>query len=64
MERESLEFHRKVAEGYALLAKRDAERILTIDATLPREVICDMIRDKVFSLLGIADGVSGGMNRR
>ena len=51
MEQESLDFHEKVAEGYRTLAERDPERILTIDATLPKEVICDMIKGKVFSLL-------------
>ncbi|MBO6161668.1 MAG: dTMP kinase [Eubacterium sp.] len=51
MEQESLDFHEKVAAGYRTLAERDPERILTIDATLPKEVICDMIKGKVFSLL-------------
>ena len=44
MEQESLDFHEKVAAGYRTLAERDPERILTIDATLPKEVICDMIK--------------------
>jgi dTMP kinase len=47
MEQESLEFHKKVAEGYRTLAKRDPERIQTIDATLPIDTICDMIKSKV-----------------
>ena len=51
MEQESLDFHRKVAEGYRTLAKRDPERIKTIDATLPVDTICDMIKDKVQALL-------------
>ena len=51
MEQESLDFHRKVAEGYRTLAKRDPERIKTIDATLPVDTIYDMIKDKVQALL-------------
>ncbi len=51
MEQESIDFHRKVAEGYRTLAERTPERIQTIDATLPKEVICGMIKSKVFSLL-------------
>ncbi len=51
MEQESIEFHRKVAEGYRTLAARDPERILTIDATLPIDSICDMIKGKVDELL-------------
>ena len=51
MEQESLDFHRKVAEGYRTLAERDPERIKTIDATLPVDTICDMIKDKVQALL-------------
>ena len=47
MEQESLEFHKRVAEGYRTLARRDPERIQTIDATLPIDTICDMIKSKV-----------------
>lgn len=39
MEAAGLEFHKKVAEGYRTLAKRDPERILRISATLPKEEI-------------------------
>lgn len=39
MEAAGLEFHRKVAEGYRLLAERDSERIMRISATLPKEEI-------------------------
>ena len=51
MEREALDFHKKVAEGYRTLATRDPERIFKIDATLPIEVICDMIKGRVSGLL-------------
>ncbi len=51
MERESLEFHRMVADGYCSLAKRFPERIMKIDATLPIERICDMIKKDVSALI-------------
>ena len=51
MEQESMDFHKKVAEGYRTLAARDPERILTIDATLPIDTICAMIKGKVDELL-------------
>lgn len=35
MENETLEFHRKVVEGYRLLAENNQDRIVKIDATLP-----------------------------
>ena len=51
MEQQDITFHQKVAEGYREIAKRDTERIIKLDGTLPREVICDMIREKVEKLL-------------
>ena len=39
MEAEGLEFHRKVAEGYRMLADREPERMMKISATLPKEDI-------------------------
>ncbi|MDE7367914.1 MAG: dTMP kinase [Lachnospiraceae bacterium] len=39
MEAAGLEFHRKVAEGYRMLAEREKERIMKISATLPEEDI-------------------------
>ena len=51
MEQESIEFHKKVAEGYRILAARDPGRIRTIDATLPIDTICDMIKGRVDELL-------------
>lgn len=39
MEAAGLDFHKKVAEGYRLLAERDSERIMRISATLPKEEI-------------------------
>ena len=43
MELESLDFHERVAEGYRELAGLAPQRIHTIDATLPIEVIHDEI---------------------
>ena len=51
MEQESIDFHKKVAEGYRTLAARDPERILKVDATLPIDTICDMIKGRVNELL-------------
>lgn len=47
MEQQDLAFHQRVAMGYREIAKRDPKRIISLDGTLPREVICDMIREKV-----------------
>lgn len=43
MENETLEFHRKVVEGYRLLAENNQDRIVKIDATLPISEIHDII---------------------
>ena len=51
MELESLEFHKKVAEGYRSLATRFPDRIKCIDATLPIEEICGIIRSSVKDIL-------------
>ena len=51
MELESLEFHKKVAEGYRSLAAKFPDRIKTIDATLPIDEICGIIKGKVKHLL-------------
>lgn len=51
MELESIEFHKKVAEGYRTLAEKFPERIKTIDATLPIEDICGIIKGDVRALL-------------
>ena len=51
MEAEGLEFHRLVAEGYRSLADRNPKRIKKVDATLPKEVICDMIKGEVRSCM-------------
>ena len=51
MEQESLDFHRSVAEGYRQMADRFPDRIKTIDATLPIEEICGIIKGRVKELL-------------
>lgn len=47
MEAAGLEFHKKVAEGYRTLAAQNAERIVSIDATLPIEEIHVKIKEAV-----------------
>lgn len=51
MEMQSIEFHKRVAEGYRKLAESFPDRIKTIDATLPIDEICGMIRSRVKALL-------------
>ncbi|MBO6166224.1 MAG: dTMP kinase [Eubacterium sp.] len=51
MELESLEFHKAVAEGYRSLHTRFPERIEKIDATLPIEEICGIIKGRVETIL-------------
>ena len=51
MELESLEFHKAVAEGYRSLHDRFPERIEKIDATLPIEEICGIIKERVETIL-------------
>lgn len=47
MEEESIDFHKKVVEGYRRLAKLDKDRIYKVDATLPIEEIAKLIREEV-----------------
>jgi dTMP kinase len=47
MENETMEFHRKVVAGYRQLAELYPERIVKLDATLPKEVIHDIITSYV-----------------
>ena len=51
MEQESIDFHKSVAEGYRQMAARFPDRIKTIDATLPIEEICGIIKGRVKELL-------------
>lgn len=43
MENETIEFHKSVVEGYRKIADLSPERIIKIDATLPKEAIHDII---------------------
>ena len=51
MERESIEFHEMVAEGYRKLAALDSKRIHSIDATQPVEEINAQIISEIEQLL-------------
>lgn len=51
MEMQSIEFHKRVAEGYRKLAETFPDRIKTIDATLPIDEICGIIKSEVKALL-------------
>ena len=51
MEKESLEFHKKVAEGYLKLAEKYPERIRVIDATQDVETISGLIKKQVYDIL-------------
>ena len=47
MEQESLDFHKKVVEGYRSLAEMNPDRIVKVDAALPKEAIHDIITSYV-----------------
>jgi dTMP kinase len=49
--RETLEFHRRVREGYHALAAQEPERWLVLDGTLPPERITGAIWERVLPLL-------------
>ena len=51
MERESIEFHRKVAEAYTRLADADPNRFVRLDATRSRDSIHLEVRDHLKSLV-------------
>ena len=52
MELETIEFHEQVAEGYRKLAALNPDRIYTIDATLPIDIIHNKIKNKIEELIG------------
>lgn len=54
-ERESLEFHRRVREGYLKLAAQEPHRWLVVDATLPPPRIADIVWERVEPLLRRGD---------
>jgi dTMP kinase len=51
MERESIEFHRKVAEAYDKLAAAEPKRFVRLDATGSREKIHFEVRDRLTPLV-------------
>jgi dTMP kinase len=51
MERESMDFHRKVAEAYEWLAANDPQRFVRLDATGSRDKIHLQVRDNLKPLL-------------
>ena len=51
MERESIEFHRKVAEAYERLSASEPQRFVRLDATGSREKIHLEVRDRIKPLL-------------
>jgi dTMP kinase len=51
----SLEFHQRVRQGYAELARAEPERWVTIDADQPADLVQDAIRQEVQSRLQLAD---------
>lgn len=48
---ETIEFHRKVREGYHLLIDRFPERIFQIDASKSIEIVCNEARSKIKEFL-------------
>jgi dTMP kinase len=56
MERENIEFYRKVREGYLLLARQWPERVVVIDGTQPPDVIEKEVWAAVQQRLGLARG--------
>jgi dTMP kinase len=51
MERESIDFHRRVAEAYSKLADAEPDRFVRLDATGPRDKIHLEVRDRLKALL-------------
>jgi dTMP kinase len=51
IESESLEFHRRVREGFLEIASRRPERYLVIDATLPVDQVHALVRERLTALL-------------
>jgi dTMP kinase len=51
LEAEPLSYHQQVRQGFLDLAARDSQRYLVIDAKQPVDVIAEVIRERVMSLL-------------
>ena len=50
-EREEIDFHRRVKEGYLKMAAAEPERWLVVDATLPKAKVSEVIWERVKQLL-------------
>lgn len=50
-ERDQLDFHRRVREGYLKLAEADPDCWLVVDATLPKRKISEIVWERVSQLL-------------
>lgn len=50
-EREDLDFHRRVRQGYLEMARQEPERWLVIDAALPPRQISDLVWNRVLARL-------------
>lgn len=50
-ESESVDFHRRVREGYLMLAQQEPDRWLVVDATFPPDRVANIIWERVSALL-------------
>jgi dTMP kinase len=53
IERRSIEYHRRVREGFLLEARRDADQTTVFDATQPPEALQERIRSELRRRLGV-----------
>ena len=53
IERRSIEYHRRVREGFLLEARRDADQTTVFDATQPPETLQERIRSELRRRLGV-----------
>jgi dTMP kinase len=51
LESESIDFHERVRDEYAIVAGADPDRYLVLDATLPVEELAKRIQDRIRPLL-------------
>ena len=58
-DKEVMDFHRRVRQGYLELAKREPERWFTIDARLSPQEVSELIWQRVESMLPASGRVKG-----
>jgi dTMP kinase len=51
LEAEPAEFHRRVRAGFLTLARTDPDRYLVLDATVPPNVVTELIKDRIREVL-------------